>query len=42
MRGKSRWLVVLSVLLLGLGDALPAYSQSNSEIRSGRIVQESS
>lgn len=37
MRGKSRWLVVLSVLLLGLGDALPAYSQGNSEIRSGRI-----
>lgn len=36
-RGKSRWLVVLSIVLLSLGDAIPAYSQNTGELRSGRI-----
>ena len=32
-----RWIIALAVILLGLGDSLPVYSQSNNEIRSGRI-----
>lgn len=32
--------VVLAALLLGLVDTLPAYSQSNNEVRSGRIGME--
>ena len=37
VRGSKRWIIALAVLLLGLSDSLPAYSQNNNEIRSGRI-----
>lgn len=36
-RGNRRWLLVAAIALLGLSDVVPAYSQNNNEIRSGRI-----
>ena len=35
--GRWRIAVVFAIVLLGLSDALPAYSQANNEVRSGRI-----
>lgn len=37
VRIPRHWLAAAAIVLLCLGDSLPAYSQSNNEIRSGRI-----